>query len=71
MLQRIVDRETLNPTFLNLKCKVLLGYCLRKKTVGIFVYRKEAVALLKELGDNQIVQPHMVIIQQRIPDMSN
>jgi hypothetical protein len=32
------------------------------------LYRKEAVALLKELGDKELVQPLMVIIQQRPPD---
>ena len=32
------------------------------------LYRKEAVALLKELGDRELVQPLMVIIQQRPPN---
>lgn len=30
--------------------------------------RKEAVALLKELADKELIQPFMVVIQQRTPD---
>lgn len=30
--------------------------------------RKEAVALLKELGAEQLIQPSLVIIEQRKPD---
>ena len=33
--------------------------------VGIHLDRKEAVAFLKELGDRELVQSIMVIIQQR------
>lgn len=43
--------------------------CTSPKGLGnVHLERKEAVALLKELGDERLLQPFMVIIQQRPPN---
>lgn len=36
--------------------------------LAIVLDRKESVELLKELGTNQLVNPNLVIIEQREPD---
>jgi hypothetical protein len=37
--------------------------------VGYNIKRAEAVALLKELGSEQLIQPSFVLIEQRFPDI--
>jgi hypothetical protein len=45
-------------------------YVVRSQGFGdVHLNRKEAVALLKELGDKELVSSFTVIIQQKTPDI--
>jgi len=47
---------------------VLLTLCVQQVSEGKQVKREESVALLKELGANQLVSPTIVSIEHRLPD---
>jgi hypothetical protein len=42
--------------------------CTSARIFGETMKRKEAIALLKELSDKQLIQPTFVLIEQRKPD---